>query len=336
MNIFKRIIAFICVLFLVGCSNSSGGVKREKSTKQSGNINTELKEMESEEIPQSFTGLDIEEMKYGNSSDLISHAGKMCVYNNAILSVERNNILTMKSEDKNTVIAENVQGGINCYNDKIFYIDKTDGFIHSKNIKDEQENVELAEKTNELLVGEVGIIYTNTDNKLFIKERNGNTSTISSNICLWLNYYGKWLVYTELMDSDNNPVIAYNIDTKEKRKILNYGLHTTIFDETLFFQNNIGTIEKLDLKSGKASAVTDEWGQSPILIDEELFFMSGGKIYKNNLENKESSLIYSSDKGIIDSMWKLESDIIFIEKDKETEETWKKLNPNTGEVTIYE
>lgn len=328
---------FVILFFVLGCIGEIGCNRKmenpnEIPTTQMENVN----EGASEQLLDSkafFEGRGYEEIQYGNESAQYCHEGMVCQIGEENFFVNSEGNLIRIQEGNERLIVSNVAGGLNFYNNRLYYISSDDQQVYSVGVSGENQISEIDEPVYSLLICDKGLVYTDRYNHLYLLDFDKNKMQISDKNCVWENYYGEWLIYTEINESKSCPVKAFHLDTKEEEILLDYGIYPTVYDSQLFYQNKDGKIEKLDLETGTNQIVTYEWGQKIVLIGDNLFFTNGDCIYEKKLD-EESKIIYESADVRIERMWEFQGWLIFVEKGET--DLWKGFDLKTEGVKDYE
>lgn len=332
-------------LLLSGCQNSTAqqeanekGAEYEQtegereehamSKEDTGSDETEFHGMSKEDIGSDeteFHGMEKEEMTYGNESARYCQGGMVCITENGVLSVDADGKLVLSQNETKRELSQNVAGGLNFYDNKIFYISAENQNVYAVTLSGENKEEWICEQVLSLLVCDEGLIYTDQNNHLYMQYWEHETYQISDKNCLWGNYYGKWIIYAELGGDKGCPVKAFHLETKEDVVLLQYGFFPTVYEDELFFQTSGGNVEKINLKTGECMSIAEEWGQKFVLIGEKLYFTDGEKLYEKAQE-EEPEIVYETEDAVIEKMWEEEGHLVLIEKGKEEEEIWKAID----------
>lgn len=326
-------------LLLSGCQNSTAqqeanekgaeyeqteGEREEHAMSEEDTGSEPVEQAKSEEDAGSdetvFQGMKKEEMTYGNESARYCQEGMVCVTEQGVLSVDADGKLLLSQDGTKRELSQNVAGGLNFYDNKIFYIGAGNQNVYAMTLSGEDKEEWISGQVLSLLVCDKGLIYTDQSNRLYMQNWEHETYQISDKNCLWGNYYGKWIIYAELGRDKGCPVKAFHLETKEDVVLLQYGFFPTVYEDELFFQTSGGNVEKINLKTGECVLVSEEWGQKFVLIGEKLYFTDGEKLYEK-AQGEAAEIVYETEAAIIERMWEEEGHLVLTEKGKEEEDT---------------
>ena len=315
----------------MGCSKNMDG-KEELPTTQIQDQQTETEEP-SGDSNAFFNENTSGDMVYGNDSAHYSHGGMVCEADGELFFVDVNKDLVRVHDKDESVIAQNVAGGLNIYQDRVYYISEEDQTAYSATFSGEDKTPVIEDSVYSLLVCDQGMVYTDYDNHLYLMDLDGNLLQISDKTCLWGNYYGQWLLYAEIGEAKSCPVKAFGFKEHKDVTLLDYGLYPVVYDSKLLYQGQDGMVAEMNLKNGESKVVTNDWGQNIVLIKDTLFYTNGDCIYKKS-GDADSEIIYENKDAVIESMWECREWLIFTERDSDT--VWKGYDLESGEIVDYE
>lgn len=333
MNKKMRIIWIVSVFAVCFALSACTGQKQEEK-KPEKYVEVENKKKEAGKPAQP---LKEEKMQFGNTAARYCQEARVCDTDSGTFLLKRDGVLSRKYKGKEQQYNFRVSGGLNYYGEKLYYISAEDHFIYSvsPNEKDFAPGrvSEIEERVNTLIVCDAGFVYTDEQNSLQMSTWEGEHSVLNENVCLWVNYYGKWLIYSELNDS-GSVIKACHIESKEELVLCDYGMYPTVYEGEMFYQGSGGAIEKYSFPDAKSETVTEEWGQKFLLLAGELYFTNNGSIKKINLSEHHKDTVYEAEKGhAIDRMWEAGDRIFFIETEGGGKEIWKVLDHLTGKAS---
>ena len=360
-RISKYIVLIVLAVFLAGCKGddtlkpeqkSGTETESEKMTetdtggKGGSDSSTETEIAGTEQ----FEGLEKEEMLLGTSPVNYSQGGYICTDGERTIRVDAAGQLVMEQGDSKEIIGQNIYGGLNIYEDRIYYIDNENRFIYSMKMDGSDVVEEISDAVWSLLVCEKGMLYTDKQNKPHYRNWEKSDLIISDKKCIWWNIYGTWAIYAELGDTSGCPVIAYHLDGDEKIQILEYGFFPVVYGEDIYYQDSMGEVSRMKLTTGEIQKVSSVWGQAMLLIDSVLYFTDCEKIYAAEIDSLEEgvmpevSVVYERtdlQPGMIklEQFWENNGTIVFSEtmsEDGGGKKTLRQYDPKTGEVTVYE
>ena len=297
-----------CIVCMVGCLKND---TRKTSQVQSEEV--EKIEEDSNQQIAVFQGLKMEQMEFGNKSADLVHGGYY-LESEQLYCDSQNKVKNVLND---AVLIENVHGYLNEYDDRIYYIGENQkGFSINRN--GEGIRCEIEENVYQLVLCEKGIIYTDEKNQLWIKKwGKEKAECISDGKCLWLNHYGSYILYSDI--SDDMALYGYDLITKDKLQIAEYGTYPVVYGDLVYFQGSDGTIQEINLHNGVQRQRINIWAQNVLFLEDNLYFTDGDSIQCWNEEKQEGEEIYSIEEGSIEELWNLKENIIIKEKIKQGE-----------------
>lgn len=316
----KLLIVLTCIL-LSGCV-SDKLMENATEVSESGNALTEETVTTSIYIDDTFHGFTDagETPKIGNSVSCLNRNG--IVYNGDEL-IYADSSGDLKKGD--VVIAENVMPKcINVLDEKIYFINGTDNKIYCFN--DGQTELYLDVQAVLFALTDEYSVYEDMKNALYIN-RDNNTELVSDKTVLWVDFYGKYIIFCEL--ADGCKVSAYDTKSGEKHKLLDYGFFPTVHGDMLYYQEKEnGYICRLELLTGEISTEVSEWGQQFSFVNDEMFYISSRGIF-----SAEKGAVYIPEEGITaESLFECGGELFFTEKSDA--EMLYRLDAETGERTL--
>ncbi len=292
----------LALVMLSGCADSGGGSEGSRTTEQPVYSTPEEKREtaeekreteEEQEYIEPFSGIEKGEgYVFGNTASVLNMDGIMFSGEDMRLSGASGSLILTRGGTE-TVLRECQASGINCLDGNVYFIDKSNGNkVCSVDLSGESCTEIISEPVSFLMVSDSAMIYTDMNNRLYIRE-NGSDELISDKNAAWVNPYGDWLIFTEL---DNGCSVAgYNIRTRERVKILDYGFFPAVYENSLYFQSKEATVDRIDLTTGIQETVLEVWGQKFCFIDGILYFVGSKCVYKFNLETSELTEFYQNE-----------------------------------------
>lgn len=357
----KYVLLIVVSVFLAGCKGDDTLNPEQKSGTETESEKTAVRDTEGKRETESstetetaetepFAGLAKEEMQLGTSPVNYSQGGYICTDGARTIRVDAAGQLVLEEGDSREIIGQNVYGGLNIYEDRIYYIDDESRYLYSMKMNGSDVVEEISDAVWSLLVCEKGMLYTDKQNKSHYRNREKQDVLISDKQCIWWNIYGDWAIYAELGEESGCPVMAYHLDGDEKVQILEYGFFPVVYDEDIYYQDSTGEVSRMKLTTGEIQKVASVWGQSMLLIDSVLYFTDYDKIYAAEIASldegvmPEVTVAYErSDVQVggiqLEKFWENNGAIVFSETMSEggsRKTTLKQYDPKTGEVTVYE
>lgn len=362
-KLLKCVVFFSLAVWLAGCKGNDTLKPEQKSGteteaqkaaeavtegEKAADSGTETEIAESEK--KQFTGLDKEEMLLGTKPVNYSQGGHICTDEERTIRLDAGGQLILEQGDSKEIIGQNIYGGLNIYEDRIYYIDNETRFIYSMKMDGSDIKEEIQEEVWSLLVCDRGMLYTDIENKPHYRSWEKPEVLISDQKCIWWNIYGTWAIYAELGDASGCPVIAYNLDRKEKIQILEYGFFPVVYEEHIYYQDDLGEVSRMKLSTGEVQKISSVWGQGMLLIDSVLYFTDSKKLYAVEIGSLDEGIVPKeavvyelsedqSDSLKMEQFWENNGTIVFSEtkyEDSSEKMTLKQYDPKTGEVTVYE
>lgn len=301
----------LALVMLSGCADSESGSESSRTTEQSVYSTPEEKREteEEQEYIEPFSGIEKGEgYVFGNTASVLNMEGIMFSGEDMRLSGASGSLIMTRGGTE-TVLRECQASGINCLDGNVYFIDKSNGNkVCSVDLSGESFAEIISEPVSFLMVSDGAMIYTDMSNRLYIRE-NGSDQLISDKNAAWINTYGDWLIFTEL---DNGCSVAgYNIRTRERVKILDYGFFPTVYENSLYFQSKEATVDRIDLTTGIQETVLDVWGQKFCFIDGILYFVGSKCVYKYNLETSELTEFYQheNEKAVFEMLFACDGEL---------------------------
>lgn len=320
----KRIVCVLACICLSGCVSKNEPPPVPK-IEMSSITPTEDTSASAETINDSFNGF--------------TDAGESPHIRNTMSCLNRNGILYSSNEliygdvngdlkKGNTVLSKNVSPTcLNVDDDKIYYINGNDNKIYC--ITEEQNcSIYLDVQAVFFAMTDEYFVYKDIKNSLYIN-RDSNSELISDKNVLWVDIYGKYIIYCEL--ANGCQVKAFDTQSGNVTPLLDYGFFPSVHGDTLYYQEKEhGYILKLDLLTGEISTAVNQWGQQFSFVNDQLYYINSRGIHSASREN-----IYIPDNGItVESLFECGGELFFTEK-ADVEKIYK-LDTVSGERILIE
>lgn len=279
------------LLFIGGCKKMPESAVTADSTAEVISSEPVLSESENATPSEVFGGLKkTSETAVGNDAAALRSGGYVCGFEGGFLLAEENGILISQNGEETRISAES-PSYLNYYEGIIYYLDAKSGKIHT-----------VENGIDSVFSGDISAIYLAvTDRGIFFEDNGGSfyritdseTVLISDKHPAWQSFYGEWLVFSEF--SDNSKIVAYNTESGESMRLLDYGLFPLTAGGSLVYQSSDGNIRRLNLENGEDSGLYPMWGQGFSAVGDALYFSNSAHIYKGDLVGSEPVCVYTAD-----------------------------------------
>ncbi len=326
-------------IFIFGFITGTGlltACSRSKEVKNVDNSSEILIDAGLTESTETFQGLEKKDMDLGNKSDVLVTNGRSYKSDDKSFYVNASGELIAETNTGSSKIYEGfVFGCLNYYKDRLYFIEKDSHKVFSMLEDGTDLKSEIEEEIYYLLVCEDGMVYVDKKNNLYQKKENGEIKLLEEATAIWENIYGEWIIYVNFSD-ENHPVIACNLKTGEKNKILDYGFFPIVYEDELFFQGKDTFIYRLNLSNGEIEEMAEVWGQNFVKIEDRLYFCGGNKIqYVNLTDSSVTSVCNLKKNDVIQEMWEQNGKLYFYETAGQ-KSYYKIYDEETGKVIDYE
>lgn len=248
-----------------------------------------------------FTGLETTvNIAAGNTGENLSAAGYVCDTEAGVFYATEEGIAWKKEAGIEWVYDQSADY-LNYFDGKLYFITQNDRKIHVLSLENgETETILEDTKAYYLCVTDLGILYVNHKNALYLLDDKENMTLISDKAPGWMNFYGEWLIFAE--SANQSCLAAVNCITGEKKQLLSYAMFPCIAGEKLYYSGcedgENSFIGELNLTTGENRSLGDCWSGSKVVLDSILYFISGDRVYGLDLENPvHGEEVYSDTKS---------------------------------------
>lgn len=332
----KYIVLSACIL-LCGCSVQPDPPTKTDGADITAYVSTETTPSETaSENTAVFSGLTkaAETPVFGNSLSCLNSGGLLFNDRNRFICSNSSGDLIMKTEDTEITLLRSVfPECINVCDDKVYFINRSEGGkVYYSDLIGENSGCCFDEPVLYFAACEKFFVYKTEKNELYIN-RSDNAELISGGNAFWIDFYGNYIIYCEFENNCN--VIAYDTQTGEKTKLLDYGFFPAVCGSELYYQEkDNGYIFCLDLKTGEAQEFISLWGQNFCIINDELYFLSSQGIHSS-----QTDVIYSNDNSSIDRLFECGGELYFTERSAnhtDLEYNLYRLDVSSGDSVIIQ
>lgn len=308
----KKFIVLSAFILLCGCSVQSDPPIKTDVSDITAYVSTQTATSETaSENAAVFSGLTktAETPVFGNSLSCLNGGGLVFNDGNRFICSNGSGDLIVKTEDMEITLLRSVfPECLNVCGDKIYFINRSEGGkVYYSDLMGENSGCCFDEPVLYFAACEKFFVYKTEKNELYIN-CNDNAKLISDGNVLWIDFYGNYIIYCDLENNCN--VIAYDTETEEKTKLLDYGFFPAVYGSGLYYQEkDNGYICRLDLKTGEVREFISHWGQNFCFIDDELYFLSSQGIHSS-----ETGVIYSNDNASIERLFECGGELYFTER----------------------
>ena len=325
----KRIVCMFACICLSGCASQNVEAPAPETTTSSTILTEET----------STAAASVSDELFDERFHGFTDAGESPRIRNSMSCLNRNGILYSGNElifgdgngdlkNGNMILSENVSPMcLNVDGDRIYYINGNDNKIYC--ITEEQNaSVYLDVQALFLAMTDEYFIYEDMNHALYINREN-NTELISGQTVLWVDIYGKYIIYCELANGCR--MNAYDTHSGSVTPLLDYGFFPTVHGDMLYYQEKEhGYICMMNLLTGEISTAVNQWGQQFTFVHDELYYTDSRGIHA-----ADKGEIYIPDEGItVDSLFECGGALFFTET-ADTKRLYR-LDPVSGERFLIE
>lgn len=227
------------------------------------------------------------EQIWGNTQANINNGGYVCPYGEKVLWTAGGRILC---DDELLYTGDGEIGYLSYVNGRIYFLEE--GKVYAL------ENGERQDVLPEIsviycMVTDRGICYEDREKTLWWKEGD-RTRKISDHMPVWISFYEDCMYFTEY---DNfNHFYAYNMQTGEKKELMQYAFFPALVGGSIVYQDEQGTVSAYELGTGEDKTLYSRWGQYFAPLDDKVFFFMDSKhIYKGDLCGSPVEIIYETE-----------------------------------------
>lgn len=301
----KRTALLFACIFLSGCTAGNTDVPFSETALSSASAAEEVPAAE-EKTDDGFHGFtDAGEAPHmGNTMSCINRSG--ILYNGDELIYGDGNGDLKKG---NAVLAEKVfPKCINVNGGKIYFINGNDGKIYCIDEESRDSSVYIDAQAVLLAVTDKYLIYEDTGHSLYIV-RDGSAELISGKKALWVDIYGKYIIYCEL--ANDCRVNAFDTQSGDITPLLDYGFFPSVYGNMLYYQEkDNGYVCKLDLLTGEISEAVEKWGQQFSFVDGEMYYVDSRGIYSD----RKGEVYIPADGTAVEDLFECGGELFFTEK----------------------